>query len=141
MSGAFDFFGLSITYGRLWIIVFTLVVFFALLLALKATPLGLQMRAVTQNRRMASSMGIRTGRIDAMTFALGSGIAGIAGVALVADRQRLAQSGSELHHRQLHGRRLRRRRQSLGHAVRSLRARRCQQVSGAVWPARCSARS
>jgi urea transport system permease protein len=66
----------------LWIIVFTLVVFFALLLALKATPLGLQMRAVTQNRRMASSMGIRTGWIDAMTFALGSGIAGIAGVAL-----------------------------------------------------------
>ena len=82
MSGAFDFCGISITYGRLWIIVFTLVVFFALLLALKATPLGLQMRAVTQNRRMASSMGIRTGWIDAMTFALGSGIAGIAGVAL-----------------------------------------------------------
>ncbi len=82
MSGAFDFYGISVTYGRLWIIVFTLVVFFALLLALKATPLGLQMRAVTQNRRMASSMGIRTGRIDAMTFALGSGIAGIAGVAL-----------------------------------------------------------
>jgi urea transport system permease protein len=82
MSGAFDFYGLSVTYGRMWIIVFTLVVFFALLLALKATPLGLQMRAVTQNRRMASSMGIRTGRIDAMTFALGSGIAGIAGVAL-----------------------------------------------------------
>jgi len=82
MSGAFDFFGISITYGRLWIIVFTLVLFFALLLALKATPLGLQMRAVTQNRRMASSMGIRTGWIDAMTFALGSGIAGIAGVAL-----------------------------------------------------------
>jgi urea transport system permease protein len=82
MSGAFDFYGISITYGRLWIIVFTLMLFFALLLALKATPLGLQMRAVTQNRRMASSMGIRTGWIDAMTFALGSGIAGIAGVAL-----------------------------------------------------------
>ena len=82
MSGAFDFLGLSIAYGRLWIIVFTLVVFALLLLLLKATPLGLQMRAVTQNRRMASSMGIRAGWIDAMTFALGSGIAGIAGVAL-----------------------------------------------------------
>ncbi len=82
MSGAFDLFGLTITYGRLWIIVFTLLVFAALLALLKATPLGLQMRAVTQNRRMASSMGIRAGRIDAMTFALGSGIAGIAGVAL-----------------------------------------------------------
>ena len=40
------------------------------------------MRAVTQNRRMASSMGIRTGRVDALTFGLGSGIAGLAGVAL-----------------------------------------------------------
>jgi urea transport system permease protein len=82
MSGSFDVFGLTITYGRLWIVVFTLVVFGLLLLLLKATPLGLQMRAVTQNRRMAQSMGIRAGRIDAMTFALGSGIAGIAGVAL-----------------------------------------------------------
>jgi urea transport system permease protein len=82
MSGAFDLMGVSVTYGRLWIIVFTLVVFIALLLVLKATPLGLQMRAVTQNRRMASAMGIRTGFVDAMTFALGSGIAGIAGVAL-----------------------------------------------------------
>ena len=40
------------------------------------------MRAVTQNREMAAAMGIRTGRIDALTFGLGSGIAGIAGVAL-----------------------------------------------------------
>ena len=46
------------------------------------TTFGLQMRAVTQNRRMAASMGIRTPWIDAFTFALGSGIAGIAGVAL-----------------------------------------------------------
>ncbi|MGB0086913.1 MAG: urea ABC transporter permease subunit UrtB [Rhodomicrobiaceae bacterium] len=82
MSGGFDFLGLAITYNRLWIIVFTFVVFAALLFILKATPLGLQMRAVTQNRRMAASMGIRTGYVDAMTFALGSGIAGIAGVAL-----------------------------------------------------------
>jgi len=42
----------------------------------------LQMRAVTQNRRMAAAMGIRTPWIDALTFGLGSGIAGIAGVAL-----------------------------------------------------------
>ena len=82
MSGSFDVLGLSIAYGRLWIIVFTLAVFGLLLLLLKATPMGLQMRAVTQNRRMAASMGIRTGWTDAMTFALGSGIAGIAGVAL-----------------------------------------------------------
>jgi len=82
MSGTFDLFGLSIAWGRMWIILFTLVVFASLLLVLKATPLGLQMRAVTQNRRMAAAMGIRTRRIDALTFGLGSGIAGIAGVAL-----------------------------------------------------------
>jgi urea transport system permease protein len=82
MTGALEFAGLSIAYGRLWIIIFTLVVFGLLLGLLKATPLGLQMRAVTQNRRMAAAMGIRSGRVDAMTFALGSGIAGIAGVAL-----------------------------------------------------------
>lgn len=82
MTGGFDLFGLAITYNRLWIIVFTLVVFAVLLLVLRYTTLGLQMRAVTQNRRMAASMGIRTGYVDAMTFGLGSGIAGIAGVAL-----------------------------------------------------------
>jgi urea transport system permease protein len=82
MSGAFDFYGLLITYNRLWIVVFSLVVFALLLLVLNRTPLGLQMRAVTQNRRMASSMGIRTPWVDAMTFGLGSGVAGLAGVAL-----------------------------------------------------------
>ncbi len=82
MSGSFEFIGLQITYGRLWIVVFSLVVFALLLLLLRKTPLGLQMRAVTQNRRMASAMGIRTRFVDSMTFALGSGIAGIAGVAL-----------------------------------------------------------
>ncbi|MBS0243729.1 MAG: urea ABC transporter permease subunit UrtB [Proteobacteria bacterium] len=82
MSGGFDFYGVSITWGRLWIIVFTLLVFAALQLVLRATRLGLEMRAVTQNRRMASSMGIRSARVDALTFGLGSGIAGIAGVAL-----------------------------------------------------------
>ncbi|WP_064684814.1 urea ABC transporter permease subunit UrtB [Rhizobium bangladeshense] len=82
MSGAFDFGGLVITWNRLWIIVFSMVVFLALLMLLKRSAFGLQMRAVTQNRRMASSMGIRTGWVDAFTFALGSGIAGMAGVAL-----------------------------------------------------------
>lgn len=82
MSGSVDFFGLSITYGRFWIVIFALLVFATLLLVLNRTALGLQMRAVTQNRRMASSMGIRTPFVDAMTFGLGSGIAGLAGVAL-----------------------------------------------------------
>ncbi|MCV0398069.1 MAG: urea ABC transporter permease subunit UrtB [Rhizobiaceae bacterium] len=82
MSGAFDVGGMSITNNRLWIIVFSLVVFAMLLVVMRKTALGLQMRAVTQNRRMAASMGIRTPWIDAMTFGLGSGIAGLAGVAL-----------------------------------------------------------
>jgi urea transport system permease protein len=82
MSGAFDVGHITITYNRLWIICFTLAVFVALLALLRLTRLGLEMRAVTQNRAMAASMGIRTSRIDALTFGLGSGIAGIAGVAL-----------------------------------------------------------
>lgn len=82
MSGAFELGGLVITWNRLWIIVFTIAVFLALLMLLRYTALGLQMRAVTQNRRMAAAMGIRTNRIDMLTFGLGSGIAGLAGVAL-----------------------------------------------------------
>ncbi len=82
MSGAFEFFGIALTWNRFWIVIFALVVFALLLLVLNKTPLGLQMRAVTQNRRMASAMGIRTPWIDAMTFGLGSGVAGLAGVAL-----------------------------------------------------------
>ncbi len=82
MSGAFELGGITITYNRLWIICFTLAVFVALLGLLRFTRFGLEMRAVTQNRPMAAAMGIRTARIDALTFGLGSGIAGIAGVAL-----------------------------------------------------------
>ncbi|MEQ8445597.1 MAG: urea ABC transporter permease subunit UrtB [Pelagibacterium sp.] len=82
MSGAFELGGLAITWNRMWIVVFAIVVFALLLLVLNRTALGLQMRAVTQNRRMASAMGIRTPWVDAMTFGLGSGVAGLAGVAL-----------------------------------------------------------
>ncbi len=82
MSGSFDLGQISITYNRLWILCFTLAVFAILLAMLRYTALGLEMRAVTQNRRMAASMGIATSRVDALTFGLGSGIAGIAGVAL-----------------------------------------------------------
>jgi urea transport system permease protein len=82
MSGAFEIGQISITYNRLWILCFTLAVFAMLLAMLRYTALGLEMRAVTQNRRMAASMGIATSRVDALTFGLGSGIAGIAGVAL-----------------------------------------------------------
>jgi urea transport system permease protein len=82
MSGSVDVGGLALTYNRLWIILFSIVVFLLLIALLRKTMLGLQMRAVTQNRRMAASMGIRTDWVDSMTFGLGSGVAGIAGVAL-----------------------------------------------------------
>ena len=82
MSGGFDLGQLAVTWNRFWIVLFALAVFAVLLYVMKRTPWGLQMRAVTANRRMAASMGIRTPWVDALTFALGSGIAGIAGVAL-----------------------------------------------------------
>jgi len=82
MSGGFDLGQMALTWNRFWIVLFALGVFAVLLYVMKRTPWGLQMRAVTANRRMAASMGIRTPWVDALTFALGSGIAGIAGVAL-----------------------------------------------------------
>ncbi len=82
MAGSIRAGGLDLTANRLAIIVFAVLVLAALMLTLRYTPLGLRMRAVTQNRRMAAAMGIRTPWIDALTFGLGSGIAGIAGVAL-----------------------------------------------------------
>jgi urea transport system permease protein len=73
---------LSITYTRLYILIFGLMVFFALLLVMKRTTLGLKVRAVSQNRAMARAVGVRSSWVDALTFGLGSGVAGIAGVAL-----------------------------------------------------------
>ncbi|WP_101758500.1 urea ABC transporter permease subunit UrtB [Oceanicoccus sp. KOV_DT_Chl] len=72
----------AITYNRIYVLFFSLIVLGVLALMLKKTLLGLQMRAVTQDRPMANSMGIHSGYVDALTFGLGSGIAGIAGVAL-----------------------------------------------------------
>jgi len=73
---------LSITYTRLYILIFGLMVFFALIGVMKRTSLGLKVRAVSQNRAMARAMGVRSSWVDALTFGLGSGVAGIAGVAL-----------------------------------------------------------
>jgi urea transport system permease protein len=82
MSGAVTLGGLTLTINRLWIILFAALVVGALMAALRWGGLGRSIRAVMQNRRMAAVMGIRTPVIDALTFGLGSGIAGIAGVAL-----------------------------------------------------------
>lgn len=83
MSGSWQINGvLSLTYNRLYIIVFCLIVFAALFMILRRTRLGLQVRAVAQNRAMARAMGVHSSRVDALTFGLGAGIAGVAGVAL-----------------------------------------------------------
>ena len=83
MSGSLEINpALSLTYNRLYIILFCLAVFALLFLIIKKTSLGLSVQAVSQNRSMARAMGIRASRVDALTFGLGSGIAGIAGVAL-----------------------------------------------------------
>lgn len=72
----------SLTFNRLYIIIFSLMVFVALLMILKKTSLGLHVRAVSQNRDMARALSIKSDWVDAITFGLGSGIAGIAGVVL-----------------------------------------------------------
>jgi len=73
---------LSLTLNRMYVIGFALVVFAGLMLIMRRTRLGLEVRAVTQNRAMARAMGIHATRVDILTFGLGSGVAGLAGVAL-----------------------------------------------------------
>lgn len=83
LAGAWEINGfLSLTYNRLAIIIFSVLVLIGVIMFMKRTRFGLEMRAVTQNRPMAANMGIRTKRVDMMAFGLGSGIAGIAGVGL-----------------------------------------------------------
>jgi urea transport system permease protein len=72
----------SLTYNRLYIIIFSLMVFFTLLMILKKSSLGLHVRAVSQDREMARALSIKSDWVDAITFGLGSGIAGVAGVVL-----------------------------------------------------------
>jgi len=69
---------LTITRNRLFTLAFMLVVFAALLVVMKRTRLGLEVRAVSQNRAMARAMGVRTQWVDALAFGLGSGLAGVA---------------------------------------------------------------
>jgi urea transport system permease protein len=74
--------GLVLPYNRICIVVFSLAVVLLVWLLLNYTRLGLFVRGVTQNRRMADCVGVPTRRIDTLTFGLGSGIAGLGGVAL-----------------------------------------------------------
>ncbi len=83
MSGGITILGdLTLSYNRLVIIGFAFCIVVAVWLVLNFTRLGLFVRAITQNRRMADCVGVPTGRVDMLAFGLGSGIAGLAGVAL-----------------------------------------------------------
>ncbi|MFO1429962.1 MAG: urea ABC transporter permease subunit UrtB [Candidatus Competibacteraceae bacterium] len=84
--------GLVLPYSRLATVVFAVLVLLLVWLLFQRTWLGLQVRAVTQIRPMAASMGINTARVDMLTFGLGSGVAGLGGVAL----SQLGNVGPEL---------------------------------------------
>jgi len=82
MSGGIELSSLVLPWNRIFIIGFSVVVLVLVWLMLTRTRLGLFVRSVTQNRAMASCMGVHTGRVDLMAFGLGSGIGGLAGCAL-----------------------------------------------------------
>ena len=82
MSGALDIYGVVLPYNRLAIIAFAFFVLATVWFALNRTRMGLYVRGVMQNRPMADAIGVPTARVDMMAFALGSGIAGLGGVAL-----------------------------------------------------------
>lgn len=93
LSGGYQLLpGVVLTYSRIAVIVFAIVVVAFVWLWMNKTPVGLRVRAVTQNREMAAAMGIATKRVDLGTFGLGSGIAGLGGVAL----SQLGNVGPEL---------------------------------------------
>jgi urea transport system permease protein len=82
MSGGVELLNVVMPYNRIAIIVFSMIVLVLMWLMLSRTRLGLFIRSVTQNRTMASCVGVPTARVDLLAFGLGSGIAGLAGVAL-----------------------------------------------------------
>jgi len=82
LSGSFVISDVLFAYNRLFVIGFAVFVVFLTYLLLTRTSLGLQIRAVMQNRAMASCLGVRTDRVNMLTFAFGSGLAGMAGACL-----------------------------------------------------------
>jgi urea transport system permease protein len=93
LSGGAELFeGVVIPYNRMAVVLFTAAVVTFVAYVMRGTTLGLRVRAVTQNRPMAACMGISTRSVDTWTFALGSGVAGLAGVAL----SQLGNVGPEL---------------------------------------------
>ena len=90
LLGHFSIHDVSFGYNRVFVIGFAVVIVLGTWLLLTNTPLGLLIRAVMQNRDMAACMGVRTERVNMLTFAFGSGLAGLAGRLPLADRQRRA---------------------------------------------------
>jgi urea transport system permease protein len=82
LQGSVPLFGLTLPYVRLFIIGLTILCVAAIYLFLNRSAWGLRIRAVTQNRSMSACLGIPTKTVDALTFALGSGLAGVAGCAI-----------------------------------------------------------
>lgn len=82
LSGSFVIYDVLLAYNRLFVIAFALLILLGTYLLLTRTSLGLQIRAVMQNRAMASALGVRTNRVNMLTFGFGSGLAGMAGACL-----------------------------------------------------------
>jgi urea transport system permease protein len=82
LLGHFSINDILFGYNRVFVVGFALLIVFGTWLLLTKTPLGLLIRAVMQNRAMASSLGVRTAKVDMLTFAFGSGLAGLAGAFL-----------------------------------------------------------
>ena len=82
LSGSVNVFGVALPISRIFILVLSLAAVTALTMVLTMTSLGRRIRATVQNRQLAETSGISTRRTDRMTFFIGSGLAGIAGVAL-----------------------------------------------------------
>jgi len=82
LSGSFVVHDVLFAYNRIFVIVFAVSIVYGTYLLLTKTSLGLQIRAVMQNRNMASCIGVRTERVNMMTFAFGSGLAGMAGACM-----------------------------------------------------------
>jgi urea transport system permease protein len=82
LLGSFSVGGVTMNYNRVFVIAFAILIVAGTALLLSRTPLGLLIRAVMQDRSMASCMGVQTGKINMLTFAFGSGLAGLAGAFL-----------------------------------------------------------
>lgn len=82
LRGNLPIFGIQLPYIRLFIIALTILCVAGVYLFLQRSTWGLRIRSVTQNRSMSACLGIPTAKVDALTFALGSGLAGVAGVAV-----------------------------------------------------------